>query len=260
MDGAGLRPPIQVHVEDRGRPVTPRPFLTARWTDVVLANYRVPPALLRPYVPPGSELDTPDGEPDRHLLSLVAFDFAGTRVRGVSVPTARRFPEVNLRCYVRREEKRAVVFLREFVPAPLIVAGARLLYHQPYALAAIGHRVERDDVYLTVRTTFATRRHRGEIRLRARNAPSTPLPESEEHFLKEHYWGFDRTASGRSFRYRVDHPVWRTFPVEEASVTIDPGALLGGDWRSIDWPAALHSVLFAEGSEATVYGAEPLID
>ena len=76
----------------------PRPFLTARWTDVVLANYRVPPALLRPYVPPGAELDTPDGEPDLHLLSLVAFEFAGTRVRGGRVPPPKRSPEVTLRC------------------------------------------------------------------------------------------------------------------------------------------------------------------
>ncbi len=240
--------------------VNPRPFLTARWTDIVLANYRVPPALLQPHVPAGSELDTPDGRPDLHLLSLVAFEFAQTRVRGVPIPSARRFPEVNLRFYVRRNEKRAVVFLREFVPTPLIVAGARLFDHQPYALAAITHRVDHDAEHLAVRTTFATRRHRGEIRLRARKRPSIPPSESEAHFLKEHYWGFDRTPSGRSFRYRVDHPVWRTFPVEEAQVTIDPGALLGGDWRSIDWPAARHSVLFAEGSAATVYGAEPLID
>jgi hypothetical protein len=240
-----------------------RPFLTAEWTNVVLVNYRVPPALLLPHVPPGSELDTPDGDSALHLVSLVAFHFERTRVYGLPIPSARHFPEVNLRFYVRRGPMRATVFLREYVPVPVVVLGARLLYQQPYERAAITHDVRRDGLdgdHLTVHTTFAGRAHRGEIRLRARNEPTTPPETSEEHFLKEHYWGFDRTRSGSSFRYRVAHPVWRTFPVESAEVTIDPGLLLGGDWRSVDWSAVRRSVLFAEGSAAIVYEAEPLID
>jgi uncharacterized protein YqjF (DUF2071 family) len=239
-----------------------RPFLTATWTNVVLVNYRVPPALLLPHVPPGSELDTPDEDGDLHLVSLVAFRFGRTRVYGVPIPTAENFPEVNLRFYVRRGAMRATVFLREFVPAPLVVVGARLLYQQPYHRAAIVHDVRQTDDgrHIAVHTTFANRAHRGEIRLRARNEPSMPPETSEEHFLKEHYWGFDRTRGGASFRYRVAHPVWRTFPVETAEVTLDPGALLGGAWHEVDWPATCRSVLFAEGSVATVYEAEPLID
>lgn len=237
-------------------------FLTAEWRDVVLVNYRVPAELLLPRVPPGAELDTPDGAPERHLLSLVAFDFAAMRVRGLSIPTARRFPEVNLRFYARRGERRATVFLREFVPAPLVVLGARLLYRQPYALARISHEVAVDAATNRrhVRTTFARGIHRGAISLTAANDPQVPPSSSEEHFLKEHYWGFDRAADGRGFRYRVDHPVWRVFPVETATVTIDPGALLGGAWRGLDWPAALHSVLYAEGSAAAVFSPEPLVD
>lgn len=242
---------------------TARPFLTAQWTNVVLVNYRVPPALLLPHVPRGSELDTPDGEPDLHIVSLVAFHFGRTRVYGVPVPGAQSFPEVNLRFYVRRGAIRATVFLREFVPVPVIVLGARLLYQQPYERAAIVHEVRRDgpdNDRWSVHTTFASRAHRGEIRVRARNEPTTPPEASEEHFLKEHYWGFDRTRSGASFRYHVAHPVWRTFPVESADVTIDPGVLLGGAWRTVDWRAVRRSVLFAEGSTAIVYEAEPLID
>ncbi len=237
-----------------------RVFLTARWRDVVLVNYRVPPELLLPRVPPGAELDTPDGSPELHVVSLVAFEFGGMRVRGLPIPSTGRFPEVNLRFYVRRGERRATVFLREFVPAPLVVLGARLLYHQPYALARIGHEVSVGEGRRRVRTSFVSGRKRGEIEVEARDEPFVPAPDSEEHFLKEHYWGFDRAPDGRGFRYRVDHPVWRVYPVERSSVTIDPGALLGGAWRELDWPGSRHSVLYAEGSAATVYGAEPLVD
>jgi len=234
-------------------------FLTAHWRDLVLVNYRVPADLLRPLVPPGAVLDTPDRHPDRHFVSLVAFDFVGMRVKGLPVPTTGRFPEVNLRFYVRRGEQRATVFLKEFVPAPLVVLGARVLYQQPYELARISHRVEVGDGTRRVTTTFARGRHRGQIALEARDEPTTPPADSEEHFLKEHYWGFDRARNGEGFRYQVEHPVWRVFPVAHAAVTIDPGALLGDAWREIDWPAALHSVLYAEGSVAKVYGAEPLV-
>ncbi len=236
----------------------PRPFLTARWSNLLLVNYRVPEALLLPHVPPGSELDTPDDQPGLHLLSLVAFHFSQTHVLGLPLPTAQRFPEVNLRFYVRRGERRATVFLREFVPVPLVALGARLLYHQPYLLATIWHQARVYPERIELYTRFKHRRHTGELRVRARNEPAIPAPDSQEHFLKEHYWGFDRRPSGESFRYRVDHPVWRTFPVEAAQVTWDPGALLGPPWQEVDWPAAQHSVLVAEGSDVVLHGAEPL--
>lgn len=237
-------------------------FLTARWLNLVLVNYHVPPEWLEPFVPPGSELDTPDGAPDRHLLSLVAFHFADTRAYGIPIPTGQWFPELNLRFYVRQGEKRATVFLREFVPTPLIALGARLLYNQPYHLATIAHRVRPDarDEFLDVYTRFRHGQHAGELRVRARNAPYVPAHDSEDHFLKEHYWGFDRNARGESFRYHVAHPVWRTFPVEAAQVDFDPGALLGPPWTTWDWEATLHSVLFAEGSAVQLFSAEPLLD
>lgn len=236
----------------------PRIFMTARWLNLVLVNYRVPPAWLLPHVPPGSELDTPDDDPDLHLLSLVAFHFADTRAYGIPVPTAGWFPELNLRFYVRRGAMRATVFLREYVPNPLIAAGARLLYQQPYFLARIDHRFDAGDAYIEVATDFRYREIEGALRVRARNEPSVPPAGSQAHFLKEHYWGFDRGWFGKSFRYRVEHPVWRTFPVEEATVRFDPGALLGPPWQAHDWNDALHSVLVAEGSAVSVREREGL--
>jgi uncharacterized protein YqjF (DUF2071 family) len=226
----------------------------------VLANYRVPPSLLSLHVPPGSELDTPDGQPDLHLVSLVAFNFSRTHVHGIPLPTAQEFAEVNVRFYVRRGSMRAVVFLREFVPPWLVVVGARLLYHQPYARAAITHRVHREGDQLIARTTLASRAVRGELVVRAHAAPTTPPPDSIEHFLKEHYWGFDRDRRGRSFKYRVDHPVWRIFPVVAATISLTPGRLLGGGWADVDWDSSFHSVVFAEGSPAIVYHPRPLIE
>ena len=111
-----------------------RPFLTASWTDLVILNYEVPPAVVLPLVPRGTELDIWQGQA---LVSLVGFLFTDTRVRGLAIPWHRHFEEVNLRFYVRRRvasapDRRAVVFVRELVPRYAIAAIARFLYNEPY--------------------------------------------------------------------------------------------------------------------------------
>jgi uncharacterized protein len=44
-----------------------KPFLTAAWKNLVLINYSVDPAILKPYLPYGVELDSFNGI---HYLSL----------------------------------------------------------------------------------------------------------------------------------------------------------------------------------------------
>ncbi len=52
-----------------------KPFLTAAWKNLVLINYSVDPAILKPYLPYGVELDSFNGI---HYLSLVGFMFRDT--------------------------------------------------------------------------------------------------------------------------------------------------------------------------------------
>ena len=75
-----------------------RPFLTARWSNLAILTYAVPPALLASHLPAGLELDSLRGSA---FASLVAFDFEDTRVSGIAWPGFRRFPEISLRFYVR---------------------------------------------------------------------------------------------------------------------------------------------------------------
>jgi uncharacterized protein YqjF (DUF2071 family) len=91
-------------------PRPPWPFLTARWTNVFLATFSVPPSLLLSRLPDGLDLDTRGGHA---FASLVCFDFLDTRVLGIPWPGFRNFSEVNLRFYVRRGDERGVVFVRE---------------------------------------------------------------------------------------------------------------------------------------------------
>src|SRR3954451_24827544 len=103
------------------------PFLTATWRHLAMPNYEVPPALLAPLVPAGTELDSWDGVT---MASIVGFRFLDTRVLGISIPGHSDFDEINLRFYVRRRGedgawRRAVVFVRELVPRRAIAVVAR---------------------------------------------------------------------------------------------------------------------------------------
>src|SRR5262245_34020663 len=109
-----------------------RKFLTAKWLDLVMANYEVDPSLLIGDVPNGTTLDLYQG---RCFVSLVGFMFANTRVLGVPIPFHTDFAEVNLRFYTRRtmesEVRQGVTFLKEIVPLPAVSIVARLAYGEP---------------------------------------------------------------------------------------------------------------------------------
>ncbi|MBV9242167.1 MAG: DUF2071 domain-containing protein, partial [Acidobacteria bacterium] len=115
-------------------------FLTARWQDLIMANYEVDPALLAPHVPAGTELDLFEG---RCFVSLVGFMFLDTRVLGIPIPFHVNFEEVNLRFYVKRETnaetRRAVCFVKEIVPRFAIATVARMMYGEPYERWRMGH-------------------------------------------------------------------------------------------------------------------------
>ena len=59
----------------------PKPaFLTAKWNNLIMLNYEVDPDILKPHLPPFTELDLWEG---KALVSMVGFLFRDTRVKGI---------------------------------------------------------------------------------------------------------------------------------------------------------------------------------
>lgn len=237
-----------------------RPFLTASWRYLAMLNYRIDPALLAPYVPDGTTLDTFNGEV---YISLVGFLFEDTRLLGLPVPFHRNFEELNLRFYVRRVEKgesrRAVVFIRELVPKRAIALVARLAYNEPYLAMPMQHAIthgEGKTLDVTYRWWFNERWN--SVTLRAGGEPAEIAAGGEEEFIAEHYWGYTRQRNGSTLEYEVRHPRWRTWKVSFSSLDADVEALYGPVFGSVlrEVPA---SSLLAEGSPVTVYRGRRLI-
>lgn len=226
-----------------------RAFLTARWCDLILANYPVPEELLRPRLPPGLELDLRDG---RAWASLVAFQFLDTRVLGIGWPGYRHFPEWNLRFYVTMGEHRGVCFVREFVPQWLVATIARTIYHEPYRPAAMTMDAAETADAVSAAYTVAWGGRTHSLRASGSKPAIRPPADSTEHFFKEHTWGFGTSRRGDLSRYEVNHPEWDVYPLREFAADVDWAVLYGFEWEPMNGvePA---SVVFAAGSSVSVY-------
>lgn len=217
-----------------------RPFLTAEWKNLILANWAIDPERLQSYVPVGTELDVHDGNT---YVSLVAFEFLNTRLRGLALPGHRDFIEVNLRFYVRRDDRRGVVFVREIVAKPLVAWVARTIYGEPYV---VWNCVGGGQEYRWFRGE-----HTNRIAVDNLGEPALPASGSHAEFITEHYWGYTRRSPQRTDEYRVEHPQWTHRTVGSYALEVDFAQVYGQEWAFLGElePA---SVLFAEGSEVSV--------
>jgi uncharacterized protein YqjF (DUF2071 family) len=226
-----------------------RKFLTARWCNLILANFAVSEELLRPHLPPGCEFDRRAGV---CWASLVGFQFLGTRVLGIGWPGYRNFPEWNLRFYVNHNGQRGVCFVREFVPQWSVATIARVLYNEPYRSARMSMDVKDQADALTATYTVRWGNRIHSLRAVGAKPAIHPVADSTEHWFKEHSWGFGTSRRGKLIRYEVNHPEWEVYPVREFAFDVDWATLYGPEWAPMN---GVHpaSVVLAVGSEISVY-------
>ena len=232
-----------------------RKFLTARWQDLIMANYAVDPSLLERRVPRGTEIDLWDG---KCFVSLVGFMFRDTRVLGMPVPFHVNFEEVNLRFYNKRdvdgEIRRAVCFVKEIVPRFAIATVARVVYGEPYECWRMDHtRTERH-------VSYSWERPGSKNHLEVEVGESLGVPETGSHgeFIIEHYWGYTARKNGRVDEYKVEHPKWELFSVRREQIDVDFGTTYGKEFAFLA-DEKPYSVLLAKGSEVAVYKGNPLL-
>lgn len=230
-------------------------FLTAEWRNLILVTYKVPTDILSPHIPKGLEADTIEGNA---FVSLVAFDFINTRVKGRRIPFHVNFPEINLRYYVIEKEsgRRGVVFVREYVPRFFISFVANRIYNEPYKSIKMKSVVSVKEV-VQVKHTLKYKGREYFITAEGKNEPYKPEENSKEHFFKEHSWGYGTNRRGETLAYEVNHPVWNIYPLITCDNNIDFEHLYGAKWSFLTG-AEPYSVLVAEGSGVKVFGAEKI--
>jgi uncharacterized protein YqjF (DUF2071 family) len=233
------------------------PFLTANWKNLIVVNYETDPEALRPWLPDGVELDLFEG---RALISLVAFHFRDMRLAGI-IPAfpVRHFEEINLRFYVKRrvgdEWRRGVVFVREIVPSRIVVSVARFLYNEPYSRFPMRHDASAFNDTLGGTLSYSVSYEPTPVSIQATTTGEliSLRDNSVESFILEHYWGYTRRPTGKTSEYRVAHPTWKFWRIQEISVSPELTLLYPPEFTEA-LSRSPHSFCVAQGSDVSVYG------
>jgi uncharacterized protein len=234
-------------------PVPNRPWTMAmQWHDLLFMHWPLPPAALRPLIPPTLQLDTFDGWA---WIGIVPFEMRGVRPRRTpSVPRLSRFCELNVRTYVRVADKPGVWFFSLDAANPLAVRAARFSFYLPYydarmRTSRIGDRVE----YHSRRT------HRlvGPAEYSASYRPTGPrqvaLPGSLEHWLTARYCLYSAGWNGQPWRGEIDHEPW---PLQPAEAEVSRNTMVVPlHLRLPDQAPILH---FARHLDVTAWSLDPV--
>jgi len=227
-------------------------FLSAQWENLVMANYAVPPDVLKPYLPHGVTLDLYN---DKAYVSLVGFMFKHTRLFKLPIPFLGTFEEINLRFYVKSTKgdvvKRGVVFINETVPYQAVAWLANKLYKEHYLAIPTKNRIEilRDEK--KIRYEWKINKQWNHLEVNTSAVSESMLNNSIEAFIFEHYYGYTKISDNVSQEYKVNHPRWLINQVNDYTIQCDFKEMYGNDFSFLN-SAQPDSVIFAEGSPVTV--------
>ncbi len=227
-------------------------FLSARWENLIMANYEVNPDVLKAYLPNGVELDFYN---NKTYVSLVGFMFKRTSLFNIPIPFLGTFEEINLRFYVKRVEgdtvKRGVVFINETVPYKLVAWLANKLYKEHYIAIPTKNIIEITDFSNSIKYEWKIDNEWNHIAVNAANLKEQMLPGSIEEFIFEHYYGYTKIDIEHSQEYKVNHPRWQVKKVKDYSINCNFKSMYGNDFAFLNAHQP-DSVILAEGSKVTV--------
>lgn len=210
------------------------------WQKLLFAHWALPVEAVRPLIPEPLELETFDG---MAWIGVVPFLMNHVRWRITPpIPTTHRFPELNVRTYVRFQEKSGVWFFSLDARSQLAVRTARRLFHLPYYDA---------DMFLTHHhkdwLMYDSRRtHRGAksadfvARYRPTSAVYYSEPDTLEEWLTERYCLYAVDPLGMVYRGEIHHEKWR---LQKAEAEISVNSMLSASrLRLPDEAPLLHYV------------------
>jgi uncharacterized protein len=209
------------------------------WIDLAFLHWRVDPDALRKLV----ELDLYDGEA---WLGVTPFLLANFRIRGAPpVPRLSRWPELNVRTYVTRDEKPGIWFFSLDATSTLAVEGAKRLFRLPYHRARMTHERVGDRVLFESARAGAA--FSGSFR--GTGPLFRPEPGSLEEFLTERYCLYTEDG-GRGYRADIHHPPW---DLQQGEATVDLNTM-----APLPLPTEAPHVLFSPRQDTVVWPLEPL--
>ncbi|MBC5835950.1 DUF2071 domain-containing protein [Flavobacterium sp. F372] len=227
-------------------------FLTAKWTNLALINYKIDAKILEKYVPNGTELDFWD---NKCYISLVGFMFEDVKLLGLKIPLHTNFEEVNLRFYVKRFEegkwKRGVVFIKEIVPKLALKIVANTVFKENYETLPMKHKMIENENTFNFTYEWKKEQKWHSIALETEKKLIKIEENSEAQFITEHYFGYTKVNHTKTFEYEVKHPIWKQYNVLNSKIDVDFKATYGDEFAFMK-DLIPTSIILAKGSKVSV--------
>ncbi len=190
-----------------------------QWYDLLFAHWPIPANQLRPQVPPELAIDTFDGSA---WIGVVPFQMRIKRRAMPGIPTARHFPELNVRTYVRCGDRCGVWFFSLDATSRLAVWGGRTFFHLPYYRARIIASQQAELVrYRSMRYGSTSANFNAIYRSTSPVEPA--MPGSLEHWLTERYCLFSQSRQGHLYCGEIHHAPW---PLQRAEAEVRGNTML----------------------------------
>ncbi|WP_424494544.1 YqjF family protein [Salinimicrobium sp. GXAS 041] len=227
-------------------------LLTAEWKNLVFANYTVPPQLIEKYLPAHTKPDFYNG---KCYLSLVGFQFKNVKVANLKIPFNNDFEEINLRFYVKRFDgakwRKGVIFISQIADKAALNTLANVLFQENYQKLVTKQHISEDDTSINARYSWRFKDEWQHLEAKSGIVASPFQENSEEEFLMDRPWGYGKRNNEETNEYKVSHPDWPIFEVEEYSVKVDFSLLFGPEFNILS-SATPKSVILAEGSTVSM--------
>ncbi len=212
------RPKVAMAPTSDHRPNRPW-VLRMTWRDLLFLHLPIAAEAVQETLPAGLEVDTYGGTA---WIGVVPFVMSGVAPRGFpSLPGVSRFPEFNVRTYVRHQGRSGVWFYSLDAASRFGVRAARRFFRLPYFDARMSVQAEGGEGDRPRVVRYRSRRtHRGEppasfeATVRESGPAERAAPGSLVEWLTERYCLYSASPSGRLFRGEVAHEPWRLHPVE----------------------------------------------
>lgn len=177
------------------------------WCDLTFLHWRYPAEQVQALLPPGLTVETHDGAA---WIGLVPFRMEGVRLPGApALPWLSRFPETNVRTYVRGPDGLSGIWFFSLDAARLpAVSVGRAAYGLPYfwssmAVEVVGPRM----VYRGRRRWPGQAGARCDVSVRVGDELAEGDLRPLDHFLTARFRLYSRLA-GRMVAAKADHPPW----------------------------------------------------
>lgn len=206
------------------------------WCDLLFAHWPIAASRLRALVPDVLEIEEFDGV---SWVGVVPFRMQGVMRRPLpDLPYVSAFPEMNVRLYVRYQDKPGVWFVSLDAGNALAVWAARTSFHLPYFRASMRANDRRGWVEYR-----SERRWNGpHVGFRGRFRPASEIGVSArgslDYFLTERYCLYASRSDGALFRTEVHHRPW---PLQRAEAVIEQNSAATAQGIQVSGaPVTLH--------------------